>query len=146
MAISTALCSSFKQELLQGVHNFSTHTFKLALIKASESGTYGAASTNYSNITGNSDEQGNTRTYSAGGATLTGTTINLTNTTAHIDFNNPQFTSATIDANGCMIYNSSASNKAVCVISFGSTQSSDNGTFTITMPADGESTSIIRVA
>lgn len=146
MAISTALCSSFKQELLQGVHNFSTHTFKLALIKASESGTYGAASTNYSNITGNSDEQGNTGTYSAGGATLTGTTINLTNTTAHIDFNNPQFTSATIDANGCMIYNSSASNKAVCVISFGSTQSSDNGTFTITMPADGESTSIIRVA
>ena len=146
MAISTALCSSFKQELLQGVHNFSTHTFKLALIKASESGTYGAASTNYSNITGNSEEQGNTGTYSAGGATLTGTTINLTNTTAHIDFNNPQFTSATIDANGCMIYNSSASNKAVCVISFGSTQSSDNGTFTITMPADGESTSIIRVA
>ena len=146
MAISTALCSSFKQELLQGVHNFSSHTFKLALIKASESGSYGAASTNYSNITGNSDEQGNTGTYSAGGATLTGTTINLTNTTAHIDFNNPQFTSATIDANGCMIYNSSASNKAVCVISFGSTQSSDNGTFTITMPADGESTSIIRVA
>ena len=146
MAISTALCSSFKQELLQGVHNFSSHTFKLALIKASESGTYGAASTNYSNITGNSDEQGNTGTYAAGGATLTGTTINLTNTTAHIDFNNPQFTSATIDANGCMIYNSSASNKAVCVISFGSTQSSDNGTFTITMPADGESTSIIRVA
>ena len=146
MAISTALCSSFKQELLQGVHNFSTHTFKLALIKASESGTYGAASTNYSDITGNSDEQGNTGTYSAGGATLSGTTINLTNTTAHIDFNNPQFTSATIDANGCMIYNSSASNKAVCVISFGSTQSSDNGTFTITMPADGESTSIIRVA
>ena len=146
MAISTALCSSFKQELLQGIHNFSSHTFKLALIKAGESGTYGAASTNYSNITGNSDEQGNTGTYSAGGATLTGTTINLTNTTAHIDFNNPQFTSATIDANGCMIYNSSASNKAVCVISFGSTQSSDNGTFTITMPADGESTSIIRVA
>ena len=146
MAISTALCSSFKQELLQGVHNFSSHVFRLALIKASESGTYGAASTNYSNITGNSDEQGNTGTYSAGGATLTGTTINLTNTTAHIDFNNPQFTSATIDANGCMIYNSSASNKAVCVISFGSTQSSDNGTFTITMPADGESTSIIRVA
>ena len=146
MAISTALCSSFKQELLQGVHNFSSHTFRLALIKASESGTYGAASTNYSNITGNSDEQGNTGTYSAGGATLSGTTINLTNTTAHIDFNNPQFTSATIDANGCMIYNSSASNKAVCVISFGSTQSSDNGTFTITMPADGESTSIIRVA
>ena len=146
MAISTALCSSFKQELLQGVHNFSSHTFKLALIKAGESGTYGAASTNYSNITGNSDEQGNTGTYSAGGATLSGTTINLTNTTAHIDFNNPQFTSATIDANGCMIYNSSASNKAVCVISFGSTQSSDNGTFTITMPADGESTSIIRVA
>ena len=132
MAISTALCSSFKQELLQGVHNFSSHTFKLALIKASESGTYGAASTNYSNITGNSDEQGNTGTYSAGGAILTGTTINLTNTTAHIDFNNPQFTSANIDANGCMIYNSSASNKAVCVISFGSTQSSDNGTFTIT--------------
>ena len=146
MAISTALCSSFKQELLQGVHNFSSHTFRLALIKASESGTYGAASTNYSDITGNSDEQGNTGTYSAGGAILTGTTINLTNTTAHIDFNNPQFTSATIDANGCMIYNTNASNKAVCVISFGSTQSSDNGTFTITMPADGESTSIIRVA
>jgi len=146
MAISTALCSSFKQELLQAVHNFSSHTFKLALIKDGESGTYGAASTNYSNITGNSDEQANTGTYAAGGAALTNVTVNLTSTTAHIDFDNPQWTSATIDADGCMIYNTSASNKAVAVISFGSTQSSDNGTFTITIPADGASTSIIRVA
>ena len=65
---------------------------------------------------------------------------------AFVDFDNVQFTSATIDANGAIIYNSSEGNKAVAIINFGSTQSSDNGTFTVTMPAPGTSTAIIRIS
>ena len=69
MAITTAMCSSFKQELLGGVHDLDTHTLKIALIKSSMSGTYGAATANYSDVTGNSDEATGTN-YSAGGQNL----------------------------------------------------------------------------
>ncbi len=147
MAITTALCNTFKQELLQGTHKFGTNTFKLALIKSGESGTYNKATTNYSDVTGNSDEIGNTGNYSAGGASLTSVTVTGGSGAdiAFVDFADVQFTSATIDANGAIIYNSSESNKAVAVISFGSTQSSDSGTFTVTMPAAATGTAIIRI-
>tara|TARA_R100000278_G_scaffold68672_1_gene54518 strand:- start:105 stop:551 length:447 start_codon:yes stop_codon:yes gene_type:complete len=147
MAITTALCNTFKKELLQGIHTFGTDTFKLALIKSGESGTYNKATTNYSDVTGNSDEIANTGSYSAGGATLTSVTVTGGSGAdiAFVDFDNVQFTSATIDANGAIIYNSSESNKAVAIIAFGSTQSSDAGTFTITMPAAGTGTAIIRI-
>ena len=148
MGITTALCNTFKQELLQGIHAFGTDTFKLALIKSGESGTYGPATTNYSDVTGNSDEIGNTGSYSAGGATLANVAVTGGSgaSTAFVDFDNVQFTSATIDANGAIIYNSSDSNKAVAITDFGSTQSSDAGTFTVTMPAPGTGTAIIRIA
>jgi len=148
MGITTALCNTFKKELLEGIHTFGTDTFKLALIKSGESGTYGAATANYSDVTGNSDEIGNTGNYSAGGASLTSVTVTggTSASTAYVDFADVQFTSATIDANGAIIYNSSESNKAVAIINFGSTQSSDNGTFTVTMPAAGTSTAIIRIS
>lgn len=147
MGITTALCNSFKQELLQGTHQIGTHTLKMALIKSGESGTYGAATTNYSNVTGNSDEISNTGNYSAGGGTLANVSVTLDGTRAYVDFDDVQFTSATIDANGALIYNSSASNKAIAVISFGTTQSSDSGSFTVQIPAvgSGGATAIIRV-
>ena len=143
MGITTALCNSFKQELLQGTHQIGTHTLKMALIKSGESGTYGAATTNYSNV--GSDEISNTGNYSAGGGTLANVSVTLDGTRAYVDFDDVQFTSATIDANGAIIYNSSKSNKAVAIIAFSGTQSSDNGTFTVTMPAPGTGTAIIRI-
>jgi hypothetical protein len=145
MAITTAMCTSFKSELLGGTHDLDTHTIKLALIKASPSGTYGAATTNYSDVTGNSDEATGSG-YSAGGQNLDGATISVDGTTAIVDFTDEVFSSSTISADGCIIYNSSASNKAICVIDFGGTKTSTSGDFTIQFPAAGASTAIIRIA
>ena len=145
MAITTAMCTSFKSELLGGIHDLDTHTLKLALIKASPSGTYGAATTNYSTVTGNSDEASGTN-YSAGGQNLDGAAITVSGTTAIVDFTDEVFASATISADGCIIYNSSASNKAICVIDFGGTKTSTNGDFTIQFPTADASNAIIRIA
>jgi len=145
MAITTAMCSSFKQELLGGVHDLDTHTLKIALIKASPSGTYGAATTNYSNVTGNSDEATGTN-YSAGGQNLDGAAIALTGTTAFLDFTDEVFSTVTTSADGCIIYNSSASNKAIAVFDFGGTVSATAGDFTIQFPAANSSNAIIRIA
>lgn len=145
MAITTAMCTSFKSELLGGTHDLDTHTLKLALIKASPSGTYNAATTNYSDVTGNSDEASGTG-YSAGGQNLDGATISTDGTTAIVDFTDEVFSSATVSADGCIIYNSSASNKAICVIDFGGTKTSTNGDFTIQFPAADASNAIIRIA
>jgi len=145
MAITTAMCTSFKSELLGGIHDLDTHTLKLALIKASPSGTYNAATTNYSTVTGNSDEASGTN-YSAGGQNLDGAAISVSGTTAIVDFTDEVFSSATISADGCIIYNSSASNKAICVIDFGGTKTATNGDFTIQFPAADASNAIIRIA
>lgn len=153
MAITTAMCTSFKVELLQGAHDFRLtggDTFKLALIKSGMAGTYNAASTNYSNITGSSDEVGNSGTYSAGGGTLTRIDPSADGTTAITDFADLSFTSATISADGCMIYNTTpavgSANSAVSVHDFGGTKSSTAGTFTIQFPAAAAATAIIRIA
>lgn len=145
MAITTAMCTSFKGELLGGTHDLDTHTLKLALIKASPSGTYGAATTNYSDVTGNSDEASGTN-YSAGGQNLDGATISTTGTTAIVDFTDEVFTNVTTSADGCIIYNSSASNKAICVIDFGGTVSATAGDLTIQFPAADASNAVIRIA
>lgn len=145
MAITTAMCNSFKQELLGGVHDLDTHTLKLALIKASPSGTYGAATTNYSNVTGNSDEASGTN-YSAGGQALDGASITLAGSTAIVDFTDEVFSNVTVSADGCIIYNSSQSNKAIAVIDFGGTVSATAGDLTIQFPAAGASTAVIRIA
>ena len=145
MGITTAMCNSFKQELLGGVHDLDTHTLKIALIKASPSGTYGAATTNYSNVTGNSDEATGTN-YSAGGQNLDGAAIALTGTTAFLDFTDEVFSTVTTSADGCIIYNSSASNKAIAVFDFGGTVSATAGDFTIQFPAANSSNAIIRIA
>ena len=145
MAITTAMCTSFKGELLGGTHDLDTHTLKIALIKASPSGTYGAATTNYSDVTGNSDESSGTN-YTAGGQNLDGATISTTGTTAIVDFTDEVFTNVTTSADGCIIYNSSASNKAICVIDFGGTVSATAGDLTIQFPAADASNAVIRIA
>ena len=145
MAITTAMCTSFKSELLGGTHDLDTDSIKLALIKASPAGTYGAATTNYSDVTGNSDEASGTG-YSAGGAVLDSVTISVSGTTAIVDIADEVFTNATISADGCIIYNATASNAAICVIDFGGTKTSTAGDFTITFPTADASNAIIRIA
>lgn len=145
MAITTAMCTSFKSELLGGTHDLDTHSIKLALIKATPTGTYGAATTNYSDVTGNSDEATGTG-YTAGGQVLDGVTISTDGTTAIVDITDEVFTSSTISADGCIIYNASASNKAIAVIDFGGTQTSTNGDYTIQFPTADASNAIIRIA
>jgi len=145
MAITTAMCTSFKQEILGGVHDLDTDSIKLALIKQSPSGTYGAATTNYSDVTGNSDEASGTG-YSAGGNILASATISVDGTTALVDFADTTFANATVSADGCIIYNAGQGNKAIAVIDFGGTILSSAGDFTITFPAAASATAIIRIA
>ena len=151
MAITSAICTSFKKELLEGLMDFnatSGSTFKIALIKAnaSQSGTYGAATTNYSDVTGNSDELPATGGYSTGGNTLTNIDPTTSGTTAFIDFADTTWTSATFTTRGCIIYNTSQSNKAVMVIDFGADFSVSGGTFQIQFPTANASDAILRIA
>lgn len=149
MPATTAMCTSFKVELMRGTHNFllsGGNSFKMALIKSGMAGTYGAASTNYSNITGNSDEASGTN-YTAGGATLTRVDPTSSGTTAYTTFSSPvTWSTATISAAACMIYNTTASNAAVSVHDFGGTVSSTAGTFTVTLPTADASNAILRLA
>lgn len=145
MAITTAMCTSFKEELLGGTHDLDTDVIKLALIKNSPSGTYSAATTNYSDVTGNSDEASGTG-YTAGGQALDGATISTSGTTAFVDFTDEVFSNVTVAADGCIIYNSSKSNKAICVIDFGGTVSATAGDLTIEFPTADASNAVIRIA
>ena len=142
MAITQAMCTSFKVELLTGTHNFtnsSGHTFKLALF--TNAATLSASTTAYST----SNEASGTG-YSAGGNTLTNVTPTSGGTTAFTDFVDTSFTSSTITARGALIYNSSQSDKAVVVLDFGSDKSSTSGTFSVIFPTPDASNAIIRIA
>ena len=145
MAITTAMCTSFKQELLGGTHDLDTDTIKLALIKASPTGTYGAATTSYTQVTGNSDEATGTN-YTTGGQVLDGAAISVDGTTAIVDFTDEVFENVTTSADGCIIYNSTASNAAIAVIDFGGTVSATAGDLTIEFPAADASNAVIRIA
>jgi len=143
MAITQALCTSFKVEILQAIHNFTLTTgdvFKLALYTSSAS--LGAATTAYTS----SNEVGDSGTYTAGGGTLTNVTPTSSGTTAFLDFADISFTSATITARGALIYNSSKSNRAVAVLDFGADKISTTGTFTVQFPAADASNAIVRIA
>ena len=150
MAITSAICSSFKQELLQGKHNFSSSSgdsFKIALFDSSA--TLGAATTDYST----SEEITNTSgtAYTAGGKALTSVTPTLDSSTAVCDFADVSWTSASFTARGCLIYNTTSitgftTNRAVCAINFGSDKTVTSGTFTIQFPAAAATTAIIRIA
>ena len=156
MAITQAVCTSFKQELLQGIHNFtngsgggtstttgSGNAFKVALYTSSAS--LGASTTAYS---GTNEASGTA--YSSGGAALTNVTPTTSSTTALTDFSDVTWTSSSITARGAVIYNSStaagSANRAVLVLDFGSDKSSSSGDFTITFPTADSSSAIIRIA
>ena len=138
------MCTSFKVELMQAVHNFTNgtgNTFKLALYDNSASFT--AATTAYTGT----NEVPNSGTYTAGGGTLTNVTPTSTGTTAFTDFADLSFTSATITAYGALIYNDTAAgDPSVCVLDFGGAKTSTSGTFTIVFPAADASNAIIRIA
>ena len=143
MAISTAMCTSFKQEILVGTHNFTAttgNTFKLALFTSSA--TIGASTTAFDA----SDNEVSGTGYSSGGQNLTSVTPTTSGTTALCDFDDETFSTATITANGALIYNSSASNKAVCTLAFGGDKTSTAGDFTIQFPTADASNAIIRIA
>ena len=151
MAIAQAMCTSFKKELLEGVHNFKNSggdTFKLALFaegsggKSSTTATLGASTTAL--VT--TGEVASSGTYATGGGTITRVDPSSSGTTALTDFADLSFTTATITAMGALIYNSSDSNKAVAVLDFTSNKTSTAGTFTIQFPTADASNAIIRIA
>jgi hypothetical protein len=147
VAITQAMTTSFKKELLQAVHNFTLSTggvFKLALFRAQASivGTFGAATTNYSDM---GADQASGTNYTAGGSTLTNVTPLSSGTTAYTDFADLVFSNVTITASGCLIYNSSASNKAVAVFDFGGDKTATAGDMTIIFPTADATNAIIRL-
>ena len=150
MAITQAMCTAFKKELMLGTHNFATNgnAFKLALYaeggggKSSTTATLGATTTAFT-TTG---EIANSGSYTSGGGALTKVAPTTSGTTAFTDFADLSFTTATITAMGALIYNDTNSDKAVCVLDFTSNKTSTAGTFTIQFPTADASNAIIRIA
>ena len=137
MAITQAMCTSFKAEILDEQHDLVADTIKIALFTSSAS--LGAGTTAYST----SNEVSGTG-YSAGGETLTSRTVSTTGTTAFFDADDPTWTSASFTANGALIYNSTNSDKAIAVLAFGGDFTVSSGTFKIVFPAAGAN-AIIRI-
>ena len=146
MAITSAICTSFKVELLKGVHDFTAttgNTFKIALYTSSA--TLGASTTAFT--TSNEITNSSGTAYTSGGATLTSVTPVASSTTAVCDFSDVSYTDASFTANGAMIYNDSASGDPACaIIAFGSDKTVSSGTFTIQFPTADATNAIIRLA
>jgi hypothetical protein len=147
MAINQAVCATFKQQLLDGDHDISSDTLKLALY--TNSATLDANTDAYA-IT---NEVGDSGSYSAGGGALANANVSLTKTnavasTAFVDFDDLSFTSATISAQAALIYNTSSANvnAAIAVLDFGGVKTSTNGTFTIQFPTNDASSAILRIS
>lgn len=142
MAITQALCSSFKQELVTGTHNFTASTgdiFKIALYTSAA--TLGASTTAYTTT----NEVVGTG-YTAGGKNMVSVTPVLSGTTAICDFSDVTWSTVTLTARGALIYNSSKANRAVLVLDFGSDKTATAGDFTIIFPVADASNAIIRIA
>ena len=153
MTITSAICNSFKQELLVEGHNFTngTDSFKLALF--TEDATLSKSTTAYTAPADGTADPTNTKEvsststgYTTGGNALTSTTPVLSGDTACCKFADTSFTSASFTARGCLIYNSTNSNKAVCAINFGANKTVTSGTFTIQFPAQTAGNAIIQIA
>jgi len=141
--INQAVCNSFKSELLGAVHDFdsgSGQVFKLALYQSNA--VLNATTTAYSA----SNEVPNSGQYSAGGGVLTGQTVSLDGSVGIVDFADLSFTGVTLSALGALIYNTSATNKSVCVLDFGAVKTATSGTFTIVFPAFTSAAAILRIA
>ena len=141
--VNQAVCNSFKAELLGGVHDFdsgSGQVFKLALYQSNA--VLNATTTVYSStneVTANGQ-------YTAGGGVLAGQNVSLDSATGIVTFSDLSFTGVTLSAEGAVIYNSSATNKAVCVLDFGAVKTATSGTFTIQFPAFTSAAAILRIA
>lgn len=155
MAITTAFCNSFKQELLAMSPHTAADTYKLVLIKAGHTGTYGKATTAVGTPGTGSPSASNVGTdavaasgdYPLAGISLAGFTVALDGDTATLTFTDPgALANVTASAEGAIIYNSSRSNKACAVLAFGSTITSTNGPFDISLPAAAAATALIRIA
>ena len=150
ISVTTAMPTSFKVELLKAVHNFTAstgNTFKIALLKAtaSGSGTFGAATTSYTNLS--TDELTSGSGYTTGGNTLVSVTPVASSTTAVCDFSDTTWNAATFTTCGALIYNDTAVGDPACgVLSFGGDQSVSSGDFQIQFPVASASTAIIRIA
>jgi hypothetical protein len=146
MAISSAICNTFKQEILVGTHNFtasSGDTFNIALYTSSAS--LGAGTTAYASTNEITNTAGSA--YSAKGKAITSVTPALDGSTACCDFADISWTSASFTANGCLIFNDTvAGDPAVCVVAFGGDKTVSSGTFTIQFPAADASNAIVRIA
>ena len=143
MAITQAVPNTFKQQLLQGGHNFTAATgnvFKLALYTSAA--TLSSATTIYTST----NEVANTGQYVTGGGVLTNVSPLVSSGVAFIDFADISFTGVTLTAAGALIYNTSATNKAVAVLSFGGDKTATSGVFTIQFPADTTSAAILTIA
>lgn len=139
MAITQALCSSFKEELLGGIHDMDTDVLKIALYSsAANLDSTTTAYTTSSEVTGTG--------YTAGGQNLDSATITLSGTTAFVDFADEVFSSVTLTARGALIYNSSKANRAIAVLDFGEDKGVTAGDFTIVFPTGDASNAIIRLA
>jgi len=154
MAITSAICNSFKQEILVGTHNFtasSGNSFKIALFTSSatlsKSTTAYTAPSDGSASPTNTHEVSSTSTgYTTGGNALTSTTPALSGDTACVKFADTSISSASFTARGCLIYNSTNSNKAVCAVNFGADKTVTSGTFTIQFPAQTAGNAIVQIA
>ena len=159
MAITSAICNSFKQEILVEGHNFtgSTDAFKIALYSSnsavlSKSTTqWTVASTPSADPTSTYEVTTTSSGYSSGGNTLTNIDVALDSDTAICDFSNSSWTSATFTARGLLLYNTTVitgftTNRSICAINFGGDKTVTSGTFTIEFPAAGASTAIIQLA
>ena len=143
MAITQAVCNTFKSELLGAVHDFdsgSGQAFKLALYTSAAN--LSAATTAYTS----SGEVANSGQYTATGGILQSQQVSLDGSVGIVDFADLSFTGVTLTARGALIYNTSASNKAVCVLDFGSDKTATSGTFTIVFPAFTSAAAILRIA
>ena len=140
MAITQAMCTSFKEDLLQKEQNLETggDTIKIALFTSSAN--LDSTTTTYTGQTGEVSGSG----YTAGGVTLTNQVVATSGTTAYFDADDPEWTSASFTTAGALIYNATASNKAIAVLSFGGDFTVTSGTFRIVFPAPGAA-AIVRI-
>ena len=143
MAITQAVANSFKQQVLQGQHNFTLTTgnvFKLALYTSAA--TLDSSTTIYTST----NEIANTGQYTTGGGTLVNITPFVSSGVACVDFNDLSFTGVTLTARGALIYNTSNTNAAVCVLDFTTDKTATSGTFTIQFPANTTTAALLRIS
>ena len=142
MAITTnAICNSFKGQILTATHNFTVttgNTFKLAMYTTNA--TLGASTTSFT-----TGSQVSSSGYTSGGKALVLSGVKVSSAIAITNFSNVSFTGVTLSARGALIYNTSATNKAVCVLDFGGTKTATAGTFTVQFPAFTTAAAIIRI-